>query len=287
MSLAEVIRQEEGRFLGFADSLRPSRLVPVDVDALLSKLGVKFEVRIAERGIKGSYGFLLRGGRTATVVVVRDARARGTLTARERFTVAHELGHLVWDRRVGLQPTGRTDYWKLEGVCNRFAANLLVPTDFLLDDSNAPPSGPLDILSWVRRLANRLQVSLEVLGGRLVDCYPNLVLGELELPTMATPKMIARVRWLCQSSPVFAANRGRYITPGHPLARLAMDHAISSIGEVKRHDLDSRVALVTLATPWSLLIAGHVSPKPKVACNWTADDMVDRQSCCSASSSSM
>ncbi len=55
---------------------------------------------------------------------------------RQRFTVAHELGHLVL-HSGSAQPSTPADAARLEREANRFAAAFLVPGDAALDDLNA------------------------------------------------------------------------------------------------------------------------------------------------------
>lgn len=55
---------------------------------------------------------------------------------RQRFTVAHELGHLVLHAALG-QPTSPEAATRMENEANRFAAAFLVPGDSLLDDFEA------------------------------------------------------------------------------------------------------------------------------------------------------
>lgn len=55
---------------------------------------------------------------------------------RQRFTVAHELGHLVL-HSGSAQPSSPSDASRMEREANRFAASFLVPGDAALDDLHA------------------------------------------------------------------------------------------------------------------------------------------------------
>lgn len=55
---------------------------------------------------------------------------------RQRFTVAHELGHLVL-HSGSAQPASPSDASRMEREANRFAASFLVPGDAALEDLNA------------------------------------------------------------------------------------------------------------------------------------------------------
>jgi hypothetical protein len=69
----------------------------------------------------------------------------GSLTPRERFSIAHELGHwVVFSRfRIGPQSDNRT-YWLQEQAINAFAGCLLVP-DWLVANwlEGSPPNRPV------------------------------------------------------------------------------------------------------------------------------------------------
>jgi len=49
------------------------------------------------------------------------------LNDRERFLVAHELGHLILYKEHNAKPLGKSEYWKHEQLCDSFAQWLLIP----------------------------------------------------------------------------------------------------------------------------------------------------------------
>ena len=82
---------------------------------------------------------------------------------RQRFTVAHELGHLLLEH-VNMQNNEEnfTSTKPEETAANKFAAELLVPSEFLKRDFN---NGVKD----VKALANKYQVSEEMMWWRIMD----------------------------------------------------------------------------------------------------------------------
>lgn len=82
---------------------------------------------------------------------------------RQRFTVAHELGHLLLEH-VNLQNNEEDFSTKKpeETAANKFAAELLVPLDFLKKDFE---KGVRD----VKALANKYEVSEETMWWRIMD----------------------------------------------------------------------------------------------------------------------
>ncbi|MDE0101568.1 MAG: ImmA/IrrE family metallo-endopeptidase [Bryobacterales bacterium] len=117
-------------------------------------------------------GFLYREGGEAVIGVNQDQAA-----VRQRFTIAHELGHLLLhehslvhvDRgfRVRLRNgASREGTDKDEMEANRFAAELLMPTVFLRTDLE---EWELDLADdrQLRALAKRYGVSTQALAIRL------------------------------------------------------------------------------------------------------------------------
>lgn len=68
---------------------------------------------------------------SADSVAALRPRDETSLTARERFSVAHELGHCLAYLRYDFQPLSRRDdrqrYWQQERAMDEFAATLLAP----------------------------------------------------------------------------------------------------------------------------------------------------------------
>jgi Zn-dependent peptidase ImmA (M78 family)/DNA-binding XRE family transcriptional regulator len=91
---------------------------------------------------------------------------------RQRFSTAHEIGHLVFDRTRNLcvdftQPSATADLEKLqdakaEARANQFAADLLMPESWLKQDAKKYGTGDLAFL------AKRYEVSQQALWFRLL-----------------------------------------------------------------------------------------------------------------------
>ena len=116
-------------------------------------------------------GFYLRRGETQ-VIGVNSAHAN----VRQRFTIAHEIGHAVLSARDHLyvdRIARLRDAHSAEGTdpaeieANAFAAELLMPRDLL--DAHLRRRGGLDIYDQddVRRLADDFEVSTQALLIRL------------------------------------------------------------------------------------------------------------------------
>ncbi len=93
-----------------------------------------------------------------------------------RFTLAHELGHVLipWHTGSIVDETDigngdeNADYWQLEGEANRFASELLMPTKWVLEIAQQFAS-PLDVTEKIANVAN---VSFHAATIKLIGCLP-------------------------------------------------------------------------------------------------------------------
>lgn len=103
---------------------------------------------------------------------------------RQNFTLAHELGHIVYDilpNSEKYQDPIKDDYDTLyrrgtspiERKANDFAARLLMPADFIADEarklSESEDFEEINLETVIKRLANRFRVSYDAMKWRLVN----------------------------------------------------------------------------------------------------------------------
>lgn len=149
---------------------------PVDVTALAEKMGIKVLPTEADDSLSG---FLFRGeGAQQPVIGVNSAHHE----RRQRFTIAHELGHYVLhgsekihydDKSRGFQvhlrsPISGEGSDRLEIEANAFAAELLMPASFLEKDlQDVVYLDVIDTDPVLDELVDRYQVSKRSLTLRL------------------------------------------------------------------------------------------------------------------------
>ena len=148
-----------------------TRTAPIDVEALARDAGASVIRHKYERG--DISGMLLREpGRV--IIGVNSAPT----SVRQRFTIAHELGHLELHRgralimdvpvRVNFRDhTSSLASDREEMEANRFAASLLMPADLLV--TLARKTNVQDIDALIATLAKRFRVSSEAMSYRLVN----------------------------------------------------------------------------------------------------------------------
>ncbi len=163
---AKAIDQKTTELLSEFDLLRN----PVDVVAVAAKLGAKIVHGDLEEDISG---FLLREEGVITIAVNKSHHPN-----RQRFTIAHECGHLhlhgdqgdrLWlDRAyptIFYRDSKSSSGDKLAEIqANQFAAGLLMP-EILLREYLTQELSDMDIF----RLALRFQVSEQAMTLRLVS----------------------------------------------------------------------------------------------------------------------
>jgi len=142
---------------------------PVDLDAIALGMGVEIRPYDLEPDVSG---ILYRDGNRRVIVFNRSHSLE-----RQRFTIAHELGHLMLHKgqpvhvdegfRVNLRDPRSTTAENVEEVeANAFAANLLMPANWLRSDLDLGPFDLADEQS-LSRLAKRYGVSAQAMAFRL------------------------------------------------------------------------------------------------------------------------
>lgn len=147
-----------------------SLTVPIDIKALLLDHRVFTREEAMEKNMSG---MLVVQGDIATAVVNRDHSM-----TRKRFTLAHELGHFILHKDsssvfIDSSPIFYRDEQSAQGLlteeveANAFAAELLMPENWLREKVADLPLDYVTDEAGVARLAQELQVSVQALSIRL------------------------------------------------------------------------------------------------------------------------
>src|SRR5437879_6458839 len=98
---------------------------PVPMGMLLNQLGIR--VSTAEELAGGAHGILrLNNGSWEIVLPAGTTTDAEHLSPRHRFTVAHEIGHIILYEHGVQPPRTRRAHWQIEELCNGFAGRLLI-----------------------------------------------------------------------------------------------------------------------------------------------------------------
>lgn len=145
--------------------------LPVPVEAIAQQLGATLSFDQYEGDVSG---FVAR--RPGTVVIGVNSSHPQT---RQRFTIAHEIGHLrmhegkplIVDKliRVDLRRSASLPNDRVEVEANRFAACLLMPEDHVRREFQklTPKSAPIRVDAAIGELARAFAVSPQAMAYRL------------------------------------------------------------------------------------------------------------------------
>jgi Zn-dependent peptidase ImmA (M78 family) len=133
----------------------------VDMEGLLDRLNVQVHRRsLSDQRIRG---VSLVSPHHVPTIVLNPRFEFGDSTRTIRFTLAHELCHLLFDREIGQRLAIASGPWAprdIERRANAFAAMFLMPPHLVLRVV-ADTSDAINTLAGVREVADRLQVGID------------------------------------------------------------------------------------------------------------------------------
>ncbi len=100
--------------------------LPVDVLGCAQQLDVLITSQDRGDGVKGA---LVKLTNKPEIMLCGPPFPRH-LTPKERFSIAHEIGHIIVWRQLGHAPS-KADYWQHEKHANQFASALLLPRNII------------------------------------------------------------------------------------------------------------------------------------------------------------
>lgn len=156
-------------------SLKP----PIDLESLIKEHAELIFLPIPIDGVDGISLNLKTKGRKAKVIVNTN-----NPPSRKRFTLAHELGHILIPWHTGsiidhvdpAQAYDLFDYLELEPEANSFAAELLIPIDWmkqLLSETK-------DLALAHTIISNECQASLQAVAIRMAQILPKSIVYVVE-----------------------------------------------------------------------------------------------------------
>lgn len=135
----------------------------VDVAILVQELGIKvIDLELSDKNIRG---VSIAGKDHRPGIVVNTLHYRNAHPFGLRFTLAHELCHVLFDREEGRRLAVASGPWaprSIEQRANAFAAMLLMPPS-LIERAAARLHWPLDSKEGVREAAYVLETSVDAL----------------------------------------------------------------------------------------------------------------------------
>jgi Zn-dependent peptidase ImmA (M78 family) len=133
----------------------------VDVSAILTEFGIRSEkIKLSDKKIRG---VSIAGPRHKPSILMNSNDTRNETLPGERFTLAHELCHILFDRTYGRKLAVVSGAWaplQIEKRANAFAAMLLMPSE-LVRRVIADLRVPLESEQAVHEVRKRFETSFD------------------------------------------------------------------------------------------------------------------------------
>jgi hypothetical protein len=213
---------------------------PISMRWVLRNLGIGLHKKVDPNAKHGS-GAVVEDDGQHKIVLRRSTSKAHPISRRERFTLAHELGHILLLTRFGWSPQTGADYFLCEDWCDLFASHLLVP-------AIAGPSeffDPQKALTALQSTATRYNVSYEVAARRITELSSGLAYMSGSAGLNSKKQSVFKVDWATSSIPGFELHRGSHLSAQNPLASRLLDSCeqfeLRGVGDVYVRSLDKRV----------------------------------------------
>lgn len=213
MDITELLDAQSRHFI---DSTAARADLPIDVVALLRSLGATLEVRDASHQTPAAEWILAKGRNV--VVIYRQPDAPQWLSARERYSVAHEVAHILVARSTNWRPSSKREHFELEEACQAIAAEILIPRRVVTE--RADDAGPQGLIAVVNRLRILCAVSFEAAARRTLDGSTRTALAAATPAANRRDEPVLRVLWATGAKRAFSLERGSHIKGESPWMQL-------------------------------------------------------------------
>jgi len=163
-----------------AASLSSKKQLPVRLRPLCRELGV---AGIKRSNLDTASALLVDASSKPKILInsakVGTGRGADSFTPWERFLIAHELGHLILHRNKVPSPSGVSEYWKMEVLCDEFAQRLLIPELVANEEVSRNREDARKCLTFVLDIAKLARVPWFIAASRLADWDDNVAFFRL------------------------------------------------------------------------------------------------------------
>ena len=197
----------------------------VEIEDILAHFKIRHNLKIQaqDSSDRKSGGHLISSERQSySIIITRPMQVHATVgsddyTARERFTLAHELAHVLLIQNFGFNPQKGPEYYQCERLCDAFAGALLVPHRWVND---VRVNSAAQLLAYLGSLAARLRVSRAVVAVEMVKFRTGIGFFRGRQQKNAARKSVIAIQWSAVSIKDLSL---------HPHAHLRSDHSIGQV----------------------------------------------------------
>jgi hypothetical protein len=224
----------------FAAGLRPPEQGFVSVLKIAHRLGSRVYLRF-ERALPRPLARVDLLAKPPTIYLTRHSSIVGErcldryedhlLSCRERFSVAHELGHIIAYEKFGILPAReKSGYWAQEECMHRFAGALLTPTSIIDRCLNGLHDGEPVSPFLLQESANKpARLSQEVLATQLCLRRPDIGFMKVALiERKRDKKRVLRVLFAKSGKQIFLPNNHSHVRQDYLLSRFALSEVGST-----------------------------------------------------------
>ena len=180
---------------------------PVELRTICDDLGV--QIRRTEGG--AAKALLVEREEIFEILLPTGGSDHDGFTAWERFLIAHELGHVLLHRFRVQKPLGKSEYWKMEAICDSFARRLLLPRDAISEILRVAGTSTSDRLRATLDLQRQWNIPWPVAAFEVAECDPTLhffritsLNGRLRVSVSTLPNKRQSGRLIDEKSPLAA-----------------------------------------------------------------------------------
>jgi hypothetical protein len=163
-----------------AASLSSEKQLPVRLRPVCRELGV---ASIKRSNLDAASALLVDASSKPKILInsagVGTGRGADSFTPWERFLIAHELGHLILHRNKVPCPSGTSEYWQMEVLCDDFAQRLLIPELVANEEVSGNHKDASKCLTLALDIAKLARVPWFIAASRLADWEDNVAFFRL------------------------------------------------------------------------------------------------------------
>lgn len=226
---------------------------------VLHRLGVSLSV--ADELAGKAHGILrLINGSWEIVLPAPPSADPEHLSPRHRFTVAHELGHMILYNQGVQRARDRRAYWQIEDLCNAFAGQLLI-SDVELDEA-FPRDADIsarELLVRTKLLARRLLVSFEAAGRRVTTHVARSAFVRIRVSEAKPPRFV--ILWATENERWLESGRGKHIRADHALFGLVSDEQLTMRASIRELALPPTAIIASQWTNPHLDVAARIATR--------------------------